>query len=137
MTTITGGCLCGAVKLSISAPPLGARTCWCRLCQHLGAGGPTVNVIFPAEAVGVDGAVSWYESVADSGNRMARGFCPKCGSGVFSKSAALPHLLIVRAGALDDPNLIAPTRSIWTAQAPKGACIDPRSEQFEGQPPPT
>ena len=95
-----------------------------------------MNVVFPAEAVRVEGEVRWFESIADSGNRMARGFCPECGTPVFSKSDARPQFLIVRAGALDDPDLLAPQGTIWTNTAPEWACFDPDLPQFEGQPPP-
>jgi hypothetical protein len=42
----------------------------------------------------------------------------------------------VRAGALDDPNLAAPTAIIWSASAPAWACFDPDLPRIEGQPPP-
>jgi len=42
---IEGGCLCGAVRLRSEARPLAVWTCWCRLCQYLGAGSATVNVL--------------------------------------------------------------------------------------------
>ncbi len=98
-----GGCLCGAVRLSIAADPIAARQCWCRLCQYLSAGGGTVNAVFPADAVTVTGEVRWYAAIADSGNAMQRGFCPECGTPLLSKADARPMHLIVRAGALDDP----------------------------------
>jgi len=134
--TYGAGCLCGAVRVEVGAEPLMARTCWCRLCQYLAAGNATVNVVFPADAVKVEGAVQWHHAVADSGNKMQRGFCPQCGTPLFSKSDARPHLLIVRAGALDDPELLAPQATIWTAAAPGWACFDAELPQFERQPPP-
>ena len=130
------GCLCGAVRVSIDAEPILARACWCRLCQYLAAGNATVNVVFPAEAVRVEGEVRWYESVADSGANMSRGFCPRCGTQIFSKSDRRPKYLIVRSGALDDPDLLAPQGTIWTSAAPDWACFDPDLPQFERQPPP-
>lgn len=131
-----GGCLCGAVRFTAAAAPITARACWCRLCQYLGAGGPTVNVAFASEGFAVTGDVSWHESTADSGNRMARGFCPVCGTPLFSKAEARPHLIFVRAGALDDPDIMPPAMTIWTAAAPRWACFDPALPQLEGQPPP-
>lgn len=130
------GCLCGAVRLTIAAEPLLARQCWCRLCQYLSAGGGTVNLVFPVDAIATEGEVRWTEQVADSGNRMRRGFCPECGTPVFSMSEARPNLMIVRAGAMDDPNLMPPQAVIWTAEAPAWACTDPALPHFERQPPP-
>jgi hypothetical protein len=133
---IEGGCLCGAVRFSIGAAPLAARACWCRLCQYLGGGTATVNVCFPADAVTIRGEVRDHENIADSGNRMRRGFCPSCGTPLFSAAEARPHLLFVRAGALDDPGLMPPQATIWTSQAPDWACIDPAIPAIDRQPPP-
>jgi hypothetical protein len=134
--TTSGGCLCGAVKFSVASHPLTARVCWCRVCQYLGAGSGMVSVCFPSDGLTVQGDVRWFESVADSGNRMSRGFCPTCGTPLFSKAEARPHLIFIRAGALDNPNLIAPVMTIWTDAAPDWACFDPALPQVGGQPPP-
>ncbi|MDF0544063.1 GFA family protein [Sphingobium sp. H39-3-25] len=130
------GCLCGAVRITIAAEPMGARLCLCRLCQYLSAGSGTVNVVFPTEEVRTSGEVRWYESVADSGNHMRRGFCPECGTPLMSLAESRPHLTIIRAGALDDPNLIAPQATIWTKEAPVWAHIDPDLPRYDGQIPP-
>ena len=131
---ITGGCLCGAVRYSIDADPIAKRTCWCRLCQYLGAGNATVNVGFPSAAVTTTGTVTGYASIADSGNRIIRSFCPTCGTPVFSDAEVRPQFRFVRAGTLDDPEFGAPEIAIWTAAAPSWACIDETIERIEGQP---
>jgi hypothetical protein len=133
--TITGGCLCGAVRYTIEAEPLTTRVCWCKLCQKIGAGGGTVNVAFPAEAVSVQGELRDYESVADSGNKMHRRFCPQCGTPMFTSSEARPHIMGVRAGTLDDPEVTKPEITIWVKEAPSWAAIDPDIPQEERQPP--
>jgi hypothetical protein len=133
---ITGGCLCRAVRYRISAAPLAARVCWCRLCQYLGSGQGTVNVCFPSEAVRVEGELRDFPSVADSGNAMHRRFCPRCGTQVLSAAEARPHLVFVRAGTLDDPEIGRPAATIWTEQAPSWACIDATLPRIAGQPPP-
>ena len=133
---IAGGCLCGAVRFRSTAPPTATRYCWCRDCQHLAAGNATVNVLFPSDAVTIEGETTAYDSVAASGAHMRRSFCPKCGSPLFSQAQARPHILIIRAGALDDPTVVEPAGSIWVASAPRWACIDPNLPQIPGQPPP-
>jgi hypothetical protein len=133
---ITGGCLCKSVRFRITARPIAMRLCWCRLCQYLAAGNATVNVVFPSNALSVEGTLTDYRSVADSGNVMHRRFCPTCGTQVFSASEARPNLVIVRNGALDDTALVAPGATIWTDQAPEWAWIDEAQPTHAGQPPP-
>jgi hypothetical protein len=133
---ITGGCLCGAVRFTVSEKPISARVCWCRLCQRLGAGGGTVNAAFRISAVTIAGELADYSSAAESGNLMHRRFCPKCGTHLFSEAEVRPHLIFIRVGALDDPEVARPVATIWTSNAPSWAAFDPNLPQIEGQPPP-
>ena len=133
---ITGGCLCGAVRFRAAEPPVVARVCWCRVCQKIGAGGATVGAAFKTASLTVEGTLKDYESVADSGNGMHRKFCPTCGTHLFSEAESRPHLIFVRVGALDDPEIVKPVATIWTVSAPSWACIDPNLPRVEGQPPP-
>ena len=133
---VTGGCLCKQGRFRITAAPIVARVCWCRVCQYLSAGGGTVNVCFPSNAITIEGEMKDYRSVADSGNVMHRRFCPSCGTSLFSEAEARPHLIFVRAGALDDPQIAKPAATIWTSQAPSWACINASLPKVERQPPP-
>jgi hypothetical protein len=135
-TPIAGGCLCKSVRYRVTAEPIVTRVCWCRLCQYLGAGSATVNVCFPSAAVSVEGELSDYRSIAESGNVMHRKFCPACGTALFSEAESRPHLIFVRAGTLDDPEIAQPSMTIWTSQAPSWACIDANLLKVERQPPP-
>ncbi len=133
---ITGGCLCGAVRYTVSAEPLGSRACWCRLCQYLASGSATVNAIFPADAVTITGPLKTFSGIADSGCHMTRGFCPECGTQISSTAAERPHLMVLRTGTLDDPNLVRPTDIIWTSAAPDWATLDPDLPHHPAQIPP-
>ena len=133
---ITGGCLCKGVRYSISAAPIVVRACWCRVCQYVGAGSGTVNVCFPSDALAVSGEVGEYRSVADSGNPMLRRFCLHCGTHLFTSTTVRPHLVFVRAGSLDEPEMAKPAMTIWTSSAPSWACFDERIPKVERQPPP-
>jgi hypothetical protein len=133
---ITGGCLCGAVRFRSTAAPLSVRYCWCRDCQRFAAGNATVNVVFSKPEVTIEGEVSVYESRADSGSLMRRSFCLKCGTALFSEAEPRPHLIIIRAGALDDPGEVEPASTIWASSAPRWACIAADLPQFPKMPPP-
>jgi len=136
MTMIEGGCLCGAVRYTARAEPLAVRACWCRVCQYFASGNAAINLAFPTDAVTIAGELRDYPSVADSGRRMHRRFCPTCGVHVFSQAEERPHLLVIRAGTLDDPGIAVTDTVIWSASAPSWAHIDPDLPRFEGQPPP-
>ncbi|MCB2074437.1 MAG: GFA family protein [Novosphingobium sp.] len=124
--THTGGCFCGQVRFTIDAEPVGSRMCWCRDCQRIASGSATVNVLFPEEAVHFQGDITTVEKVADSGNTVERGFCPKCGSQLYSKTVKPKGMpMRVRAGTLDDPELMAPQSIIWASSAPSWAMLDP------------
>ncbi len=133
---ITGGCLCKLVRYRITSAPIVTRVCWCRLCQYLGAGSSTVNVCFPTSAITIEGELKDYSNIAESGNVMHRRFCPNCGTSLFSEAEIRPHLIFVRAGTLDDPEVARPAGTIWTSEAPTWACFDPALPQTEKQPPP-
>jgi hypothetical protein len=134
--TITGGCLCRAVRYESTSDPIVTRICWCRVCQYLGAGSGTVNVCFAAASFKVHGATTLYSSIAESGNRMQRRFCPACGTPLFSEAEARPNVLFVRAGTLDDPEIARPVVTIWTSEAPSWACISDEIPRVERQPEP-
>ena len=133
---IKGGCLCGAVRYQSSEAPITTRTCWCRDCQYLAAGSATVNLIFHNAALTIDGPLQTFSSPAASGTLMHRAFCPACGTPISSRAETRPHLVVIRAGTLDDPSFARPSATIWTSSAPKYACIDPTLPQVPHQPPP-
>ena len=135
MQTITGGCLCGSVRYEANTPPIMTRACWCRTCQYFAAGSATINVVFPTEAVTISGELRDFESAADSGNKMHRKFCPSCGVHIFSMAEVRSHILIIRAGTLDDQDNVKIDALIWTSSAPKWVYLDPSILQFEKQPP--
>ena len=121
-----GGCLCGQIRYMIHAEPQGARMCWCRDCQRIASGSATVNVLFDEDAVKIEGPLSTFMMIADSGNTVERGFCPTCGAQIYSRTVSPKGLpMRVRAGTLDDPEVMAPTAVIWGDSAPSWAPIPP------------
>jgi hypothetical protein len=133
---VTGGCKCGKVRFRAEAEPIAARACWCRDCQYLASGNAALNALFPCAAVTVTGETSDFVSTADSGTVMHRRFCPTCGTPLFSQAESRPHIIIVRVGALDEPEIGRPGGTIWTGSAPSWAHIDPDLPSIPGQPAP-
>ncbi|MCB1859422.1 MAG: GFA family protein [Gammaproteobacteria bacterium] len=128
-----GSCLCGEVRYSISSEPMAVRICWCKDCQKIAANG-TVNILVPTESINHSGKLEQFVNMADSGDRMVRRFCPKCGTHLFSNSSTTPEFTVVRAGTLSDPSSIRPTMNIWVSSAPEWSCMDKDLESTDKQP---
>ncbi|MBD2578562.1 GFA family protein [Oscillatoria sp. FACHB-1406] len=129
----TGGCSCGAVRYEGSADPIVMANCHCRDCQKATGGAFASGFLVPRDAVKIEGEVKWYQVTGDSGKPVGRGFCPVCGSRLFSQPPN-PELLAVAAGNLDDSSWFSPTMDIYTASAQPWACMNPELSKFAKMP---
>jgi hypothetical protein len=110
-----GGCLCGSVRYEYTGDLKEASYCHCDDCRKATGGPYTVGVRIRADALRiVSGRVKGYTTTADSGNKITREFCPVCGSPLFTKAHAYPNLAWIKAGSLDEPELIKPSYQTWT-----------------------
>jgi len=114
---LTGGCLCGAVRYEITELPKRMGLCHCRSCQRA-----TGSAYFPfmatlTDALKIQGKLTWYESIGDSGHKVSRGFCPKCGSMLFGIPDVLPDFRTVSASSLDNPLIFKPEIAVWLEDA--------------------
>jgi hypothetical protein len=130
---MTGGCLCGAVRYEIGGPPLFGGNCYCSDCRKISSSHSAVLAV-PADSVKLTGEVREYSRPGDSGNPVTRGFCPVCGTGIFSKGAR-PGVLMVKAGTLDDPEQFKPMASVYASRAPSWDRPPEGVPAFEKMPP--
>ena len=106
--SITGGCLCGAIRYEVSESPTGAGFCHCRMCQRWTGGPVTGGARFSRSALRfTEGAPKIYQSspVAE------RYFCSDCGSSLIFHGLLPPYepeYFYVRIGTLDDPEIVKP-----------------------------
>lgn len=129
--TYQGGCLCGAVRYRTASAPINARVCHCRLCQKAIGASFNARVLFRADEVTVEGAVDYVHTSAD----LKRGFCPRCGTTLFSRRLS-NDTIGVTSGSLDDPSLFKPQMHIYVASKQPWLVIDDGLPQHEGMPPP-
>jgi hypothetical protein len=130
-----GGCVCGAVRYELTAPPLGAYRCHCKDCQRFSSGGYGLSM--PVERANfrqTEGETVCYDKPADSGRTVRMHACPKCGTKLWNEPAYSATMLILKPGTLDDASWVRPTGNIWTASAVDWA-IDPAELSFPQQPP--
>lgn len=108
--SITGGCLCGAVRYRATGEPTAKVLCHCRSCQR-GAGAPSVGwVVFKvSEFAFTSGEPTRFESSPG----VTRTFCAQCGSPLTYQNARRPNAVDVTTATLDQPGDFAPTKEIW------------------------
>ena len=134
-TPVTGGCACGAIRYASTAEPSFSLICQCRQCQRATGGGHATAFVLPADAVTVTGEVRFFDQQADSGNTVSRGFCPTCGSAVYSTNSGMAGLVFPRASSLDDPEVFKPQMIVYRKRAPSWDVMDSSLPAFEGMPP--
>jgi hypothetical protein len=99
---VTGGCLCGEVRLVARGEPDRVGVCHCLDCRKHHGALFFAAAIFPAAAVAVSGKTNEFRG---------RHFCPRCGSSVFSRSA---DEVEVHLGTLDEIDRFRPSYELWT-----------------------
>jgi len=102
MEQVTGGCVCGKVRLTANGRPYRVGMCHCLDCRKHHGALFHASAIFPQEAVTIEGETGEYEG---------RHFCPRCGSSVFSWSG---DEVEVNLGSLDAIDQFVPTYESWT-----------------------
>lgn len=124
-TILHGGCLCGAVRYKCTGDTEDASYCHCDDCKKATGGPYTVGVLVQAAKLRIlSGRVKGYTTIADSGRKITRKFCPTCGSPLFTKAEKCPNLVFLKAGCLDEPEIIKPSCQTWTKCAVPWAYID-------------
>ena len=112
--TLTGQCLCGAIRYQLTGEPRHVAVCHCRDCRR-SAGAPMVSwAMFPESALTL--LQGQPKTIKSSGSAM-RSFCPDCGTGLFYRNAViLPGIVDVQSATLDDPDALPPGVQIQVAE---------------------
>ena len=126
-----GGCLCEAVRYSSSAELITTVHCCCRDCRKIGGTGHATHSVIPADSFELTGSVTEFSCTADSGNRISRYFCPKCGSAIYHTRDGMEGFVVVRTSSMDDPEIARPERVIYTGSAVSWDHLDPKLPTFE------
>ena len=119
MDRVTGGCLCGKVRIAASGRPIRVGVCHCLDCRKHHGALFHASAIFPEDAVVVEG---------ETRNYAGRYFCPDCGSSVFSRS---PGEVEVHLGTVDAPDQFQPSYELWTIRREAWLPPFPVTERYE------
>lgn len=107
----TGGCLCGAVKFSVSGPLRGVVYCHCSQCRR-----QTGHIYAATNAARDDVEVTGEENITwfAASDFAHRGFCATCGSALFWKRDDGADISIM-AGTFDQPSGLVEESHIFVA----------------------
>jgi hypothetical protein len=131
----TGGCVCGAIRYRLDAPPLSLYACHCKRCQSFSGGAYSMSM--PAlrkDFVVLQGEPREFQDPAASGRTVRVFFCANCGTRVWHAPAHSPDQINIKPGTLDDTSWIAPVAHLWTSRMQPGTRIEDDAVCIEGQP---
>lgn len=117
MSELVGGCLCGKIRYASTAAPVMTAICHCKNCQKQAGSAFSIIVGVPKSALSVTGAMKTFNDSGSSGKPVHRNFCPDCGSPITTDVEAMPDLVFIKAGTLDDTSTLAPTMEIFCSSA--------------------
>lgn len=107
--TISGGCLCGGVRFTVTGPLRPVIACHCRTCRRQSGHHVAATAALRADlSITADKTLTWWSASPNA----RRGFCSCCGSGLFFQpldpTGAPTDRISIWAGALDaDPPALA------------------------------
>ena len=134
MSIFTGSCLCGSVNYKSNSDPLVIQNCHCDQCRKATGSVYLTNLFIKEENFEITGEVNNYTHLSDAGNNMTKYFCPKCGSQVFGKNSGRPGIITIRAGTVNEKDIIKPIRNLFLKSKVPSTPINSNLEECEGMP---
>ncbi len=113
----TGRCLCGAIQLKAEGEPRLVGNCYCEDCKRETGSGHTVWLVYPRDAVTIEGEAKTFSKLGGSGQTLTRTFCPNCGTTMFGEPDSFGDIRAVRAGTLNNSSGVNPTVSVFVSRA--------------------
>ena len=115
---VEGGCYCGSLRYSSEGDPVFQGQCHCRECQYISGGQPNVVMGLPEAGFAYTKGSPKPFARGDLDSPVTREFCAECGTHILAKSPAVPGLVLLKVGTLDDPsNFAGPQMAIFTIDA--------------------
>jgi hypothetical protein len=121
-----GGCLCGAVRYSLTGPLRPVVACHCVQCRRTsGHFAAMTSVPLERFALVAEAGLAWYRSSPTA----RRGFCRLCGSNLFWRPDGEARVSVT-AGSLDGATGLAIERHIFVADKGDYYALGPEDRCF-------
>jgi hypothetical protein len=133
MSTRTGSCHCGQLRIEVSGAPLGVGICHCLACQQR-TGSVFAALASFAEPYRVIGTATEYVRAGDQGAKFRFRFCPVCGTNLYHTEEGATGGVAVAVGAFADPAFPAPSDSVFDCRRHSWVQLPPGITVFETNP---
>ena len=134
MTNITGSCLCGQLHYHGDVEIMGAANCHCDDCRKAMGAAYATNLFVKTEGLSIEGDRLEYQHKADSGSDMTKVNCAKCGSPVYGLNSSREGVVVIRAGSLDQKELVKPGVNLFVTNKIPSTPLDEDLKTFDGMP---
>jgi hypothetical protein len=131
---MTGKCQCGKLSYRANAEPALVCVCHCKDCQRQSGTAFATLVFIPNETFKMAGESKTFTYRGGSGQPVKRSFCPECGSAVTLDAAAVPGMVLITSGTLDDTSFIKPTRNLFCDSKQSWVPLTHDTQNFAGRP---
>ena len=134
MPKLSGKCLCGNVTFSADTEIKLMANCHCDDCRAATGAAFGTLLFVNEDAVTIKGSPKVYDHTADSGASMQKLFCPDCGSQMFGRNSNRPNTLSVRAGVVDQTELVKPAVNVFLSSKIESTPVDLALKGFDKMP---
>jgi hypothetical protein len=115
---VDGSCLCGDVTWRAEVDPEKVGICHCTQCQTNGASAFQWAAMVPVDRFELlGGELRVYEKTAESGQRRALSFCPRCGTTIHGGDVDDPDVYSLRVGNCNQREQLPPRFQVWCRSA--------------------
>ena len=120
---VSGGCLCGGVRFTVTMPTIFCGHCHCSMCRRNHGAAYVTWIAVPRAQVSVDDGSALLTRY-ESSEHGSRSFCSRCGSSLFCVSSRHPEIVDIPLGNMDEPidrrpesHIYFDDRASWTVVA--------------------
>ena len=132
--SLTGGCMCGAVRYTVAEKPLATGLCHCNRCRPQSGSAFSTVIFVHRNAITITGATAVFDDIGASGLKVLRRYCPRCGSPVTTESDATPDIFFVKAGSIDSNTWYRPDIEMFVGRRRPWLSPVAGAAQFDGNP---
>ena len=131
--TVTGSCLCGAVRYELTQDPLWAHYCHCSRCRKTRGSAFAANLFVPLDGFRfVAGADQLQSYKPPDAERFTNVFCRRCGSSLPWPNESRGVMVVPMGGLDEDPGTTARGNIFVDSKAPWFTIADDLPQSSEG-----